>query len=107
MGPFGVFKLHTLNGLQVVAEVPYASYDMGEYGTVVVEYGAPRALADRIGSRIRAVSRLRQDPPGTPVGLLLDFEDGPVGLADLGDALIIDDWPGRWAQWNVSIDPGQ
>ena len=53
-------KLHTLNGLQVSSEQPYASYSLSEYCNVIVEVGAPNALADRIGARIAPVSGLRR-----------------------------------------------
>jgi hypothetical protein len=33
---------------------------------------------------------------------LLRFASGAVGVANLGDDLIIEEWPGRWASWDVS-----
>ncbi len=79
-------------------------YEMGEYGRLVVEESGPTALMERIGERIETASRLDVTPPGAIVGMALDFEGGSVGIADLGDDLIVATWPGElWERFNVSI----
>lgn len=100
----GTLQLHTLNGLVISTDSPYEPYEMVEHGRVLVEPSGPAVLLERVGERIEAVSRLTQSPPGMTVGLLLAFRAGSVGLADLGDELIVAAWPAEeWRRWNVSV----
>ena len=60
-----------------------------------------------VGERVDAVSRLDQRPPGVEVGLALHFQEGSVGVADLGDELVVAPWPDvDWERWNVSRNRG-
>jgi hypothetical protein len=44
-------------------------------------------------------------PPGTEVGIVLRFQDGSVGVANLGDELVIDRWPAdTWMRSDVVED---
>lgn len=101
----GTLRLHTLNGLAITVNEVGASADMGEYGRIVMERGAPPALSNRVGERIESVSRLFQQPPGAPVGMVLHFRHHSVGIADLGDELTVADWPAAdWSSRGVSIE---
>ena len=80
---------------------------MGEHGRIVLERRAPTALSNRVGERIESVSRLFQDPPGAIVGMLLNFRDHSVGIADLGDELVVAEWSAvDWSRCGVSIEQG-
>jgi hypothetical protein len=99
----GTVRLHTPGDgtLEIAVGDPYDPYDMQECGGVSVGEG-PDALVERVGQRIEDVSRLRQDPPGMEVGIVLHFREGPVGIANLGDELVIDRWPGdTWKHSHV------
>lgn len=85
----GTLRLRTLNGLVITVYEVDTSVDMGEYGRLVVERGATTALSSRLGERIESVSRLFQQPPGATVGMLLHFRHHSVGIADLGDDLVV------------------
>lgn len=90
----GTVRLHTLNGLQILNEPVHSSHDMNEYGQIVAEATALAALRRWLGHRIDHVSLLHQGPPNATVGMVLHFHEGSVGIADLGDELIVDEWPG-------------
>jgi hypothetical protein len=99
----GTLRLHTLDGLVITRDDVSAPYDLGEHGRVVVEPSGPAPLMERVGEPIEAVSRLEQFPPGASVGVLLDFPGGSVGLADLGDELVVASWPADvWPRLGVS-----
>ena len=100
----GTVRLHTLNGLALSQEAVHGSYEMGEYGRILVEPSGPLPLAKHVGERIEAVSRMSQTPPGTTAGVVLAFQGGSVGVADLGDELVVAPWPAAdWSRWNVSL----
>lgn len=100
----GNLRLHTLNGLVITADDVDEPYDMGEHGRLLVEESGPTALMERVGERVEAVSRLDQSPPGATVGIVLHFQRGSVGIADLGDDLIVATWPAdNWERRNVSM----
>ena len=99
----GTLRLHTPGdgSLEIAAGEPYEPYDMQESGSVALGEG-PEALVERVGQRIEDVSRLQQAPPGMQVGLVLHFQDGSVGVANLGDELVIGRWPAyMWTQNDV------
>jgi hypothetical protein len=99
----GTLRLHTLDGLVITRDAVSAPYDLGEHGRVVVEPSGPAPLMERVGEPIEAVSRLEQFPPGASVGVLLDFPGGSVGIADLGDELVVASWPADvWPRLGVS-----
>ena len=78
---------------------------MNEYGQIVVEATALPALRRWLGHRIDHVFLLHQDPPDATVGMVLHFHEGSVGIADLGDELIVDEWPGsKWERLGVTIE---
>lgn len=101
----GTLRLHTLNGLVISPDAVHEPYEMGEHGRILVEPSGPSPLIEHVGERIEAVSRLAQTtPPGTAAGLVLDFQGGSVGIADLGDELVVAPWPAAdWKRWNVSL----
>jgi hypothetical protein len=104
----GTLRLRTLNGLMITVDEVDTSVDMGEYGRIVVERDVPTALSSRLGERIESVSRLFQQPPGATVGMLLHFRHHSVGIADLGDELVVAKWPAAdWSSWGVSIERGR
>lgn len=104
----GTLRLHTLNGLVITLDEVDDSVEMAEYGRIVVERGAPTALNSRLGERIERVSRLVQQPPGATVGMLLHFRHHAVGIADLGDVLMVAEWSAAdWSSWGLSIEPGR
>ncbi|MDQ1619475.1 MAG: hypothetical protein QOE19_2044, partial [Actinomycetota bacterium] len=40
--------------------------------------------------------------PGMEVGMVLHFQGGSVGVANLGDEIVVGPWPGdTWMQHNV------
>lgn len=102
----GVVRLHTLDGLLMLLDqtAECAVVEMGEHGRLVLERGGPTPLAERVGETICAVEPLEQFSRGKSmgvVGVLLGFEAGRVGIADRGDELTVERWPGRWAAWDV------
>lgn len=102
----GVVRLHTLEGLRMLLEQTAGSavVEMGEHGRLVLERGGPPPLAERVGETIRTVEPLEQLSRGKSmgvVGVVLGFEAGQVGIADRGDELTVERWPGRWAAWDV------
>jgi hypothetical protein len=100
----GTLRLHTLNGLVITPDDVGEPYDMGEHGRLLVEESGPSALIERVGERVEGVSRLDQAPPGASVGMVLHFQRASVGIADLGDDLVVATWPADdWARRNVSI----
>lgn len=100
----GTLRLHTLNGLVISPDAVHESYEMGEHGPILVAPSGPSPLIEHVGERINAVSRLDQTPPGTTAGLVLQFQGGSVGIADLGDQLVVAPWPAAdWKRWNVSL----
>jgi hypothetical protein len=104
----GTLRLHTLNGLVITLDEVDASVDIGEYGRIVEQRGVPTALSSRLGERIESVSRLFQQPLGTTVGMLLHFPHHSVGIADLGDELVVAEWSAPdWSRWGVSIERGR
>ena len=99
----GTLQLHTLSGLVIVERPEGTPVDMQEYGRIVVEPGTPPALNRWAGQHIERVSRLRQTPPDMTVGMVLHFRDGSVAMADLGDDLVVADWPApEWEQAGVA-----
>jgi hypothetical protein len=101
----GSYRFHTSGdgSLEVSAGVPHLDYDMERYGEVAVEPGTPLLLGERLGQRIEGVSRLRQDPPGAEVGVVLHFPVGAVAVANLGDDLIVGTWPAdAWSAAGVT-----
>ena len=101
----GTFRFHTSGdgSLDVSAGAPHEDYVMEPHGEVAVEPGTPRPLGERVGQRIEAVSRLRQDPPGAEVGVVLHFDVGAVAVANLGDDLVVGAWPGdAWSSAGVA-----
>lgn len=83
---------------------PYESYDMGKSGRVVVEPGGPSPLDQALGERLAHAQQLWQEPPGHYTGTLLGFDNVTIGLANLGDELVIEAWPhADWHQWGVSL----
>ena len=101
----GTLRLHTLNGLVMTPDGVDEPYDMGEHGRLLVNESGPSALIERVGERVDGVSRLVQYPPGASVGMVLHFQRGSVGIADLGDELVVATWPADdWARRNVSIE---
>lgn len=101
----GNLRLSTLNGLIITSVDVHEPYDMGVYGRVLVDRSGPGALIERVGERVEGVSRLEQSPPGSSVGMVLHFQRGSVGIADLGDELVVATWPGDWARLNVLSAP--
>lgn len=100
----GTLRLHTLNGLVITLDDVHEPYDMGENGRVLVESAGPSPLTKHLGERIEAVARLDQAPLAMTVGAVLNFQRGSVGIADLGDDLVVAPWPAEdWARWNVSV----
>lgn len=100
----GTVRLSTRNGLVVSRDAVYEPCEMGEYGRVLVEPSGPSPLIEHVGERIEAVSRLYQAPPGMEVGLVLAFQAGAVGIADLCDEFAVVPWPdAAWSHWNVSV----
>ena len=96
--------LHTLNGLVITPGDVYETYDMEEHGRILVGEAGPTALIEHVGERVEAVSRLQQSPPGATVGIVLHFQRASVGIADLGDELIVATWPADdWERSNVSL----
>jgi hypothetical protein len=102
----GTRKLHTpgSGGVAILNEPVPSSYDMAEYGRVVVESGSPQVLGARVGQRIEAVGRLWQEPPGEEAGFVLHFGDGSIAIANLADDLVVGAWPNdAWAEQGVSL----
>ena len=77
---------------------------MAENRRVVVEPGGgPASLVAAVGGRLGYAQRLWQQPPGVFVGRLLQFESVAIGIANLGDELVVKEWPDAdWQQWGVS-----
>ena len=101
----GTLQLHTMSGLVITVEPEGTPVDMQEYGRIVMERNAPPALSRWVDQRIERVSRLRQSPPDAAVGMVLHFRDGSVGIADLGDELVIAGWPApEWERWGVAVE---
>jgi hypothetical protein len=101
----GTLRLHTLNGLVIGSGDVYEPYDMGEHGRMLVEESSPTSLVDRVGDHVETVSRLYQAPPGATVGMVLHFQGGSVGMADLGDDLVVATWPAAIRpRQNVSVE---
>jgi len=101
----GTYRLHTSGdgSLDVSAGVPHEDYHMEPHGEVAVEPGTPLPLGERVGQRIEGVSWLRQDPPGTEVGVVLHFAVGAVAVANLGDDLVVAAWPAdAWSAAGVA-----
>ncbi|WP_460629660.1 hypothetical protein [Intrasporangium mesophilum] len=102
----GALRLHTLNGLVITPDDVDVPCAMGDYGRMLVESSGPTPLIERLGEPIEAVTRLDQSPPGMTVGVVLQFAGGSVGIADLGDELVVAPWPADdWSRWNVSVQP--
>ncbi|WP_157537513.1 hypothetical protein [Nocardioides sp. Root190] len=100
----GSLRFHTRDGLVITRDGPHVAYDMGEHGRVVVEPSGPQALLERVGERIRSVARLHASPPGMTAGVLLEFSGGSVGIADVGDELVVASWPDEtWSSRDVSV----
>lgn len=100
----GTVRLYALNGLVLSKEAVHGPYEMGEHGRILVEPSGPLPLTEHVGERIEAVSQLVQAPSGIEVGLVLTFQRGSVGIADLGDELAVARWTdAAWSQQNVSI----
>ena len=104
LSELGGVQLHTLNGLVISTRPVHAAYDMAEHGRVVVERKGPAVLSERVGERILQISDLAQAPPGAKVGVVLHMEGGAVGIADLGDELVVTEWPSRtWSAQGVFL----
>ena len=102
----GTLRLHTLNGLVITLDDVDQPYDIGEHGRMLVESSGPTPLIEHVGERIEAVALLDQSPPGMTAGIVLKLQGGSVGIADLGDELVVAPWPADdWSQWNVSARP--
>jgi hypothetical protein len=91
----GYIQCHTAGSgnLALLAQEPYAPYDMEEHGRVLLVENQPPALAAHTGEVIEAATALHQGPAGMDVGVLLTFESGSVAVANLGDELMVGDWP--------------
>ncbi len=93
--------------LNLAHRPPYESYDMGKNGRVVVEPGGPSSLDQALGARLAHVQQLWQQPPGQFVGTLLGFDNVTIGIANLGDELVVRAWPhADWQQWDVRLPAG-
>ena len=105
LSDLGAVRLHTLNGLVITASPVYEPYDMAEYGQVVLDdRTAPLVLSGRVGERILSVSELAQSPPDARVGVVLYLDGAAVGIADLGDELVVAEWPSaEWSDQGVSV----
>ena len=106
----GAVQCHTSGSGALVlhAQEPYPAYDMQEYGRVLVVNAGPPALAVHLSERMESTTRLWQEPPGMTVGVALAFPAGAVGVANLGDSLVIATWPGVFPGMGVSeADDGQ
>ena len=76
---------------------------MDEYQIDEVVDGTPELLGAKVGQTIHATSGLWQEPPGDEVGFILHLSDADVGVANLGDDLVIESWPSdTWTKWGVS-----
>jgi hypothetical protein len=103
----GSIRLHTAGdgSLELSPGDPYANYEMDELGSrVVVEEASAESLLGRLlGSEIRVVNELRSDRHAEMLGLLLDSEVGSIGIANIGDDLIVLPWPSpEWDTWSIS-----
>lgn len=104
LSELGAVELHTLNGLVISASPVSEAYDMAEHGRVVLDQTGPAALSGRVGERILSISELTQSPPEVKVGVVLHMEGAAVGIADLGDELVVAEWPSAgWSAQGVSL----
>ena len=90
--------------LALSKQAPYESYDLQKNGRVVVQPGGgPASLMEAVGARLVSARKLWQEPPGMFMGRLLEFESVTIGIANLGDELVVGAWPhADWPQWGVS-----
>jgi hypothetical protein len=101
----GAIKCHCAGSgaLDLRAEQPYVGYDMQEHGRVLVVPSDSGVLAAHTGEVVQSVTPLWQQPPGISVGLALTFVTGTVGLANLGDSLVVGAWPGAFTDEGVFV----
>lgn len=92
----GAVKFHTPGeGLQMTAEDPYESYDMGDSKLVVESLTGGHFLASLVGRRITCASTLvsaSDDNDEVGVVLYLDSEHAVAIVNDV-DELLVQQWP--------------
>ncbi|MEU1393901.1 MULTISPECIES: hypothetical protein [unclassified Nonomuraea] len=94
LSDLGPVRFHTAPdaSLELAFDQPHNSYDMDEYGQVIVGPAAENFLMSRfIGQSIRAVHRIIDHRIETEIGLRLELDHGEVRILNLGDELVITD----------------
>lgn len=90
-------QCHTLSGVRLLVQEPHDSYEMSELGsTVTVERGVPFAVARLVPSNVEAVQVVAERDTGADAGFVLSTSAGQVGIADIGDDLVIWDVDQEW-----------
>lgn len=92
--------------LTLTVEPPYATVEMQDLGRVVLREAEPVVLMRQVGEAVQQVLLLDQDPPGMTVGFVLVLPSGSVAVANLGDELFVEPWPGRWRDSDVHVNTG-
>lgn len=94
--------------LDLRLDAPPVSIDMEEFGRICVEAAEHDfVLSPFIGAQIRATRDLRDTEINFVVGLVLEFDDGAVGIANKCDDLVVAAWPSqKWADVSIELGPG-
>ncbi|GAA3667433.1 hypothetical protein GCM10022224_034560 [Nonomuraea antimicrobica] len=94
MSDLGPVRVHTAPdaSLELTLDQPHDSYDMDEYGQVIVGPAPVDLLMSRfIGQSIRAVHSIIDHRIETEIGLRLKLDHGEARILNLGDELVITD----------------
>jgi len=103
----GNVRIHTQAGIQLNLSEPYDPYEMADLGSRVdVEAGTPSLLQALVGQLITSIQRLIVTKYGYPSGMILTTDVGAVGVADVGDDLVIGPWPDvdLWVRLGMELD---
>jgi hypothetical protein len=94
MSELGPVRFHTApdDSLELTLDQPHDSYDMDEYGHVIVGPAPEDFLMSRfIGQSVRGVHRIADHRIEAEIGLRLELDHGEVRILNLGDELVITD----------------
>lgn len=91
--------------LDLKLDAPPVSVDMEQYCRLCVEVaGQDFPFAPFRGAEIRATRDLLDTEIDFVVGLLLEFDDGAVGIANKCDDLVVAAWPSQtWADVSIAL----
>jgi hypothetical protein len=103
----GSVRAHTAGDgtLELSEDAPYQSHEMDIHGRIVVEIaGEELPLAPIVGHTLVNVRILHECDIDFDVGVVLEFDNGSVGIANHADDLVVLSWPSaHWADLTIEV----